>query len=1208
MAGTTLDRRVNIYINDKDAGKTIKAIYGEATKLRNEINKNLTPGTKDYYTSVKRLQELQGTIANHNKNVRGVASTWSKVKDQVIALGATALAYGGFQQIISGIDNMIGRNADLSDSFSDVRKTTGMTDDEVNSLNKSFKNFNTRTPRKELLDLSVVAGKLGIKGVADVSKFVKAADMINVTLGEDLGDIDTVVRNLGALNNLFNLDAMYGTAEAMTKVGSAINSVGASGTAREASLVDFTSRVGGAANSVGLLIDQVIGYGAVLDEAMVSSETSSTAISQFWIMMGKEAEKFSGIAGMEVEAFRKLMAEDFNAAFIKVLEGLKSTGGGIEELAATMSGAGVDSSRMIQSLQALANNTDKLREKQKLSADEFKKGTSLADEFAVKNDNLAAKLERLNKWFTGNFISGGIVKAFENLVGLADDFVNVPLAATLEAERMELNSLVNMLIEHNGNQERRNQILADIQSKYPDFLKNMDTELVTTETLTKALDSYNKEMLRKITLQAYEDQLMALAKEKVALEQERYDIEKAANDAAQKAAKILGVELSANMTLLEKFNKLQEESNKLGIGYFDQAKVQNASKYILEIQGLVKTSSTQDLFGKKTGLEAFNIQLAEIEGKMQGILDMRNTFDAANKTEQPSWLTAPVPQLTNIDPNTKFSSSDAKTTELTDEEKKKLEEQIKNTKKYLAELRELNLDAWADELALKKSGIEQTYELRKQEIESSKLDALTKATQLLDIEKQYYADLQKLAYDEFEQSRAIINLKQDLRIEDINATNADESVKRKMILAVQEQTQRDLMVLANKLWQEKQKHHIKQQADTNKLQKQQYEIEYRNLVAAAQLKIAKTVQGTKARLEAEQELILLQANWELSKVELTEGEKLLLKEETLQKLSEMQAEYRNQQHEADLSADEKAKEVREQTFEASINAINALAQGLQNVFSFIHDLRMKEIQDEKDALEETNKNRERDAEREKQYYQRRYESKKIDKQELDDFNREIDGRYADDRLEREKALDKKAAEIEKVAARRQRAIKLTMSIINTAAGVATALGSAPPPVNFINAAAVGAAGAIEIGIIAATKFAKGGHTLPLDSFSNGGNVNNTQIGMIGEAGPEWVAPNWMLRNPETANIIAMLEDMRINKRHYAVGGTTASQTPAPAFVSTTSTQTHSGNDKQLTAAINRLNANLERGITANAHLGDRFLLEMNERVKALEASQNRGKA
>lgn len=59
-------------------------------------------------------------------------------------------------------------------------------------------------------------------------------------------------------------------------------------------------------------------------------------------------------------------------------------------------------------------------------------------------------------------------------------------------------------------------------------------------------------------------------------------------------------------------------------------------------------------------------------------------------------------------------------------------------------------------------------------------------------------------------------------------------------------------------------------------------------------------------------------------------------------------------------------------------------------------------------------------------------------------------------------------------AKARKGIALSEAIVNTGLGVTRALSSAPPPINFINAAAVGASGAAQISTIASQKFAQGG--------------------------------------------------------------------------------------------------------------------------------------
>lgn len=80
-------------------------------------------------------------------------------------------------------------------------------------------------------------------------------------------------------------------------------------------------------------------------------------------------------------------------------------------------------------------------------------------------------------------------------------------------------------------------------------------------------------------------------------------------------------------------------------------------------------------------------------------------------------------------------------------------------------------------------------------------------------------------------------------------------------------------------------------------------------------------------------------------------------------------------------------------------------------------------------------------------------------------------------------LEKGAAQSKRVA-KAQQAVSLAQAIMGTAQGVAMALGSAPFPINIVNAALVGAAGAVEVATISKQSFAVGTDFVPNDMTAN----------------------------------------------------------------------------------------------------------------------------
>ena len=67
----------------------------------------------------------------------------------------------------------------------------------------------------------------------------------------------------------------------------------------------------------------------------------------------------------------------------------------------------------------------------------------------------------------------------------------------------------------------------------------------------------------------------------------------------------------------------------------------------------------------------------------------------------------------------------------------------------------------------------------------------------------------------------------------------------------------------------------------------------------------------------------------------------------------------------------------------------------------------------------------------------------------------------------------------------------------------------------------------------------------IGTFAAGGHVGSARLGLIGEAGAEWVMPNWMLTSPKYAATAAWLEAERQGGgRKFAVGGSTGAPVPA----------------------------------------------------------------
>ena len=399
----TYTRRINLYINGKQVTADIVSIRKEMSKLINE-QARMTIGSKEYVKHTAKIKELKTIIDNHNQDLSTTHKKWNtfqKMADAanryfaVITAGIAAIAGA-----VATIKGTVTAFAEFDDKLVDVMKTTNLTKQQTIELSAELKKINTRTAQLDLLELARVAGKLGIRGREDVLGFVRATDKIRVALSEDLGgDTEESVRQLGKLVDIFKLTNEFSVEESLLKIGSAMNALGASGTANEGYMLEFTKRVAGVAPTAGISIDKILGLATTLDELGQTSEVSSTAFNQVISNMFKKTGDYARIAGMELQDFTDLMNKDANEALIQLLIGAKGSSDGFGQLANSLSELGMDGVRATTVLGVLASNIDKLRENQKYSNEEFIKGNSLLIEFNKKNNSAQAQLEKAFKRF-----------------------------------------------------------------------------------------------------------------------------------------------------------------------------------------------------------------------------------------------------------------------------------------------------------------------------------------------------------------------------------------------------------------------------------------------------------------------------------------------------------------------------------------------------------------------------------------------------------------------------------------------------------------------------------------------------------------------------------------------------------------------------------------------------------------------------------------
>lgn len=379
---------------DKATPKQLRATLGELTKQLN--SGKIERGSKEWNTltdAIKRTKEelkmvddeLAAVEKANGNFIKRFGEQWSGF---VVTLRG---AVNVFSSLKGYMEEYVQQYATMDEAKANVRKYTGLSKEDVDDLNESLKKMDTSTSREQLNALAGDAGRLGITAKEKILDFVQAADIINVALGDDLGD--GAVANVGKLAMLFEEDRRLGLKQAMLSTASTINELAQNSSAGAGYLEDFTARVAGVGKMVGLTQPQIMGFAAVLDESMLQDETAATAFSQLVSKIYQEPAKFAQYAGKSVKEFSNLLKTDANAAILAFFQNLKAQGG-FEKIAPILEEMNLSGTRATGVLSTIADKLGNVAKMQKLATDAYNDGTSANKEFGTQMETVQAKLNK----------------------------------------------------------------------------------------------------------------------------------------------------------------------------------------------------------------------------------------------------------------------------------------------------------------------------------------------------------------------------------------------------------------------------------------------------------------------------------------------------------------------------------------------------------------------------------------------------------------------------------------------------------------------------------------------------------------------------------------------------------------------------------------------------------------------------------------------
>lgn len=387
---------------------SVEQLTNAAKELQDQLQ-DAVRGTEEYAKIAEKLRNVNLELKKAKKEWEGQENVITRTAKRLMAYVAV---YGGFNEIMGKMKEMINMNLQLSDSMADVQKTTGLTGVELQELGRSLERIDTRTTTAELYQLAAAAGQIGLKTQEDVLGFAKAANTISVALNELGAEGSASLMKIATLTGEVQ---RYGTEQALTRVGSAINELTANSAATAGPIADFISRVGGIASASKMAIHEMAALGAAADASAQSIEIAGTSMNKFITALVSNTENIAYATNLNAQELQSLINEgNTMQAVVRVLESMQTMDRG--GISVAMKELGSEGARMNQYIASMVSNLDMLKAQLALSKNAFEENVSVLNEYNVKQESALGILQRMKNNFMDTFVNSKMTVVLKDIL------------------------------------------------------------------------------------------------------------------------------------------------------------------------------------------------------------------------------------------------------------------------------------------------------------------------------------------------------------------------------------------------------------------------------------------------------------------------------------------------------------------------------------------------------------------------------------------------------------------------------------------------------------------------------------------------------------------------------------------------------------------------------------------------------------------------
>lgn len=393
------------------AGSTTAQLRNALQAVRREISRSSEASGKLPQLR-KQMEALKEQIDKNTGAIHKQGGAWSTAMKNLTAYVGLFSVFNHIKDIVSGA---IKKNFEYSGSLTDIRKVSGLTMDQVKQLSTELAKIDTRTSVDGLAQLAYQGAKLGMGkyGVEGMTQFVKAADKINVAIGEEMGE--EALPALSKMVEVMGLIPKMGIDKAMEATGSAMFKLSSTSTSTSNDIVEFSKRLTGVARTAGITTDQLLALGSASSSMMLMPEVASTAMGKFIVALQKNHNLIAKELGIPDETIKNLYASGHAMdAIVLVLEKMRDKGN-MNALGGIFKDLGSDGQRLVTAMVTMSKNVDMLKDHLYESEEAFREATAVGKEYSMQQQSAIGILERANNLWEKAFVNPDGVDAVKSM-------------------------------------------------------------------------------------------------------------------------------------------------------------------------------------------------------------------------------------------------------------------------------------------------------------------------------------------------------------------------------------------------------------------------------------------------------------------------------------------------------------------------------------------------------------------------------------------------------------------------------------------------------------------------------------------------------------------------------------------------------------------------------------------------------------------------